>query len=61
MQPLLEIAPQAPDAISTINQLATQEEQKETNLSKLLIITYYISHPKHLRCKRKARPSKVES
>ena len=37
MQPLLEIAQQTPDPPSTVDHLA-KEEQKEANLSKLLIV-----------------------
>ena len=38
----LETAHQTPDALSTKNHLSTKEEQKETNLSKLLMIIMYV-------------------
>ena len=38
MQPLLEIAHQTPDPPSSVDHLATKEEQKEANLSKFLIV-----------------------
>ena len=50
MQPLLEIAYQTPDPPSTVNHLATKEEQKETNLSKLLIMYVHIIYMAPLRC-----------